>query len=188
MRLNSENFQKIVEIAVKTIKKGGVIICPTDTVYGLVCDAGNEKAVKKIFEMKKRDESKPLPVFVKNIEQAKKLAFVNKAQENFLKDSKITTILKARKSILSPLVYKDKTIGIRIPKYELLNLILEKFSKPVAQTSANISSKEATTKIKEVLEQFEGQNVIIIDEGNLPENKPSKIIDLTKNNIKIIRK
>ena len=188
LKIDSLKLDDILKTSIESLKKGGIIICPTDTVYGLICDALNKKAVEKIFEIKKRDRSKPLGIFVKDIKIAKKLAFINKNQESFLRDNKVTVILRAKKENLSKLVYKDGTIGIRIPDYELLSLILEKFGKPIAQTSANISGKFATTKINDILEQFAMEDVIIIDNGDLAESKPSQVIDLTKNNIKILRK
>ncbi|MBU4274527.1 threonylcarbamoyl-AMP synthase [Patescibacteria group bacterium] len=181
-----------LKIILKGLKSGKVLIFPTDTVYGLICDAENKKAVNKIFKIKERDKSKPLAVFVKNIVAAKKIVHINKKQERFLKNNKLTVILKAKKPYkLSPLVYKKGTIGIRMPDYEVLNSILEKFKKPIAQTSANISGRMATTKIKEVLEQFKNQKVgpdLTIDAGDLPKNKPSKVVDLTKKQLKILRK
>ncbi|MCX6723850.1 MAG: L-threonylcarbamoyladenylate synthase [Candidatus Staskawiczbacteria bacterium] len=180
---NKNNVSKIIT----ALQNGAVLVLPTDTVYGLICDAENEEAVKKIFEIKKRDKSKPLGVFVKEIEAAKEMAFVESRHEKFLKDNKNTVILKAKNSSLPKLVYKDKTIGIRIPKYELLNLILEKFGKPIAQTSANISGEPATVKIADILEQFKNQDITIVDAGNLSENKSSTIIDLTNNKINILR-
>lgn len=179
-----ENFSVIL----KALKDGKVLVCPTDTVYGLVCDAANKKAVERIFKIKKRDRKKPLPVFIKDINMAKKFTYINKKQDKFLKENwpgKITVVLKGKKG-LTGAVYKKGTIGMRMPDYKLLNLILEKFQKPIAQTSANISGKPAATKIKEVLSQFESIDVqpdLIINAGNLPKNKPSKIIDLINNKI-----
>jgi L-threonylcarbamoyladenylate synthase len=184
IKIHENNISEIIA----ALKNGAVLVSPTDTVYGLVCDATNEEAVKNIFEIKKRDKLKTLPVFVKDIKTAKKLAFIKKNHEKFLKDNKITVILKARKETLSKLVYKYGTIGIRIPKYKLLNLILEEFKNPLAQTSANISGKSDTTRINNVIEQFRDKDIIIIDAGNLPKNKPSVIMDLTKDIIKILRK
>lgn len=172
---------------ITALENGAVLVLPTDTVYGLVCDAGNEKAVEKIFEIKKREKSKPLAIFVKDIKTAKKFAFINKNQEDFLKDNKITAILKAQKEVLPKLVYKGGTIGIRIPKYDLLNEILNKFENPLAQTSANISGNPATTGIADILEQFKEEDIIIVDAGDLPKNETSTIIDLT-DKIKVIRK
>ena len=111
--------KKHIKKIITALKNGAVLVLPTDTVYGLVCDAESEKAVEKIFSIKKRDKSKSLLVFVQNIKQAEKIADVNKDQEKFLKSNwpgQVTAILKAKKG-LSPLVYKDDTIGIRVPNY-----------------------------------------------------------------------
>jgi L-threonylcarbamoyladenylate synthase len=192
MRLIQENKKNVDEI-ITALKNGAVLILPTDTVYGLVCDASNEKAVEKIFEIKKRDKQKSLPVFVKDIEQAKEQAIINSKQEEFLKEiwpGAVTAVLKA-KSGLSKLVYKQGTIALRIPNYELLSVILKEFGKPLAQTSVNISGKPSLIKPKEIIEQFQGRDNrpdLIVDAGDLSKNKSSIIIDLTKNKINILRK
>ncbi len=191
--------KKIIKEAVKVINNGGVIVFPTDTVYGLICDATNKKAVEKIFKIKKREKDKVLPIFINSIKKARKVAEINKKQEEILKKywpGKYTFVLKSKiqnpKSELSKLVIgKDNTIGIRIPNYKELNDLLKKIDKPLAQTSANISSFEATTKIEEVINYFKDKKNkpdLIIGTGNLPERRPSVIIDLTKEKIKILRK
>jgi len=182
------NLDKIVT----ALKNGAVLVCPTDTVYGLVCDATNKKAVKIIFEIKKRDKSKPLPIFVKNMEMAKNLAFINKDQEKILNKKwpgKFTFVLKNKNSIKFYGADKD-TIALRIPKYKFLNNLLEKFGKPLAETSVNISGQPALIKIKESIEVFENKDDrpdIIIDAGDLPESKSSKIIDLSGGAGKVLR-
>lgn len=180
-----------LKITLSALKDGEILVCPTDTVYGLICDASNSRAVEKIFRIKSRPRTKPLPVFVKDIKMAKNYAFLDGKQEEFLENNKITVILKAKKPHkLSPLVYKKGTIGIRIPKYKFLNSVLDKFGKPLAQTSANISGAPATTKIKEVLEQFKNKKLkpdLIVDAGDLPESRPSKVIDLSGAKVKILR-
>lgn len=186
MKLIQQNKKNIKEI-LTALKNGAVLVLATDTVYGLVCDARNNPAVEKIFEIKKRDKQKVLGIFVKNIPAAKKITVVKKKYEKFLSDNKTTSILQAKEKKLSKLVYKENTIGIRIPDYQFLNLILNKFNKPLAQTSANISGSPATTKIKEVLEQFKAEDVVIVDAGDLPETKPSQVIDLTQKHLTRIR-
>ena len=186
MKIIQGNKKNIKEI-ITALKNGAVLVLPTDTVYGLVCDATNKKAVSKIYKIKKRDKAKPLGIFVKSIKYVKKFSFINKDQEKILEDNKITVILKSKGRVFSNLVYKNKTIGIRVPKYKLLNCILDKFKNPIAQTSANISGKSATIKIKDILKDFKNEDVLVVDTGNLPKAKPSTIIDLSNNNIKIIR-
>lgn len=181
--------KKALDSAAEMLKNGKVIVCPTDTVYGLIVDATNEKAVEKIFEMKKRPRSKPLAVFVKNFKMAKELAEIDAEQMKILKQKwpgKYTFILKSKGT--------NNTIALRIPKYKFLNDLLKKVNKPLAQTSVNISGKPALMKISDILEfckkcgMSDIPQILVIDAGNLPKSKASTIIDLTNKNIKIIRK
>jgi L-threonylcarbamoyladenylate synthase len=77
LRTNPKNFKKIIKKAEESIKEGKVLICPTDTVYGLIADATNKRAVKKIFKIKKRSFKKPVPIFIKDIKMAKKIAQID---------------------------------------------------------------------------------------------------------------
>lgn len=172
-----------VREAIKAIKEGKVLVCPTDTVYGLICDYNNKEAIERLYKIKKRPRWKPLPVFVKDIKMAKALAYIDKRQEEFLKrvwPGKTTVVLKSR---------KEGTIGLRMPNHKyVLNLV--KHIGPLAESSANISGKPASTKIEEVLKQFEGQKYqpdLVIDARNLHKAKPSKVIDLTVWPPKILR-
>ena len=192
MKIIKENDKNINDIAA-ALKNGAVLVLPTDTVYGLVCDATNEMAVERIFSIKRRDKSKTLPVFVENLKMTKKYAVVNEKQEVFLKKNwpgAVTVVLSGKKG-LSELVYKDDTIALRQPNYKLIIDIIKAVKKPLAQTSANISDSPAPAKIEEVIGQFIGQDVqpdLVVDAGDLPNNKPSTIIDLTSNIIKVLRK
>lgn len=191
--------QKAVNKATDVIKKGGVVVFPTDTVYGLIADATNKRAVEKIFKIKKRPKTKPLAVFVSNIKQAKGLAEISREQEKILKKywpGKFTFILKKKVSCELGSHKKlygvdKKTIGIRIPRYKFLNDLLKKIGRPLAQTSANISGQPASTKIAEVINSIATSDVaidLVIDAGNLPKSKSSIIIDLSKKKNKILRK
>jgi len=158
MEIITAERKKLKKI-INFLKKGKVIVCPTDTVYGLLCDATNEKAVEEIFKIKKRLRNKPLPVFVKDIKMAKKLAVINKKQEEILKEKwpgKFTFVFRRKKSRVFGV--DRKTIALRVPDYILVNELLKKINKPLIGTSANISSKPAATKIKEVLKQLAKQS------------------------------
>lgn len=186
LKPNKNNFKKIIT----ALKNGAVLVCPTDTVYGLVCDAHNNKAVEKIFEIKKRDKTQTVPVFVKDIEQAKELADISPKQEKVLRKNwpgQVTGVLEAKPG-LSELVYRKNTIALRMPKYELLNQVLDRFGGPLAQTSANISGEGAITEIAKIKVVFEKEDVLVVDAGDLPKSKPSTIIDLTSDTIKVLRK
>ncbi len=181
-----------MEEAIKVLKSGGIILCPTDTVYGLIADATNKKAVERIFKMKKRSKNKPLAFFVSDLKMAKQLAFINKDQEKILKSiwpGKTTVVLKRKKYELYGA--KKTTIALRILKYKLIIDLIKKIKKPLAQTSANISGRMDSVKIKEVIKQFEDQKLkpdLIINKSNLNSSKPSTIIDLTGKKLKILRK
>jgi len=190
LKINPRNYKKIVKIAEKSIKEGKVLICPTDTVYGLIANATNKKTVKKIFQIKKRSFKKPIPLFVKDIKMAKRIAKIDKNQGELLKKywpGKITVRLN-RKGNKKLYGVDKKTIALRIPKYKFLKILLEKLNFPLVQTSANISRKPPIINIKEALETFNKKNKpdLIIDGGVL-KNKRSKIIDLTVNPPKILR-
>ena len=179
-------------IATEAIKTGKVVVCPTDTVYGLIADATNRDAVQRTFRIKKRLKKNALPIFVKNLKMAKDLAEINKKQERILKKiwpGKVTVILK-KKSRIKIFGADKKTIGLRIPNYKLVNILLEKLNRPLIGTSANISGKPASTKIQEVITQFTKRTIkpdLVIDASNLSLSKPSAVMDLTGRELKIIR-
>lgn len=179
--------QKTLEKAVSILKKGGVVICPTDTLYGFLADAQNKKAVEKIFRIKKRPKSKPLPVFVKNLKMVEELTNIDKRSAKILKKfwpGKYTFILK-RKNIDPYKLYgvSGDTIAIRIPKYKFLNDLLRKINRPLVQTSVNISTQKPLNKARDTLSVF-GKNrlvSLIINAGDAKKAKPSSIVDLTSN-------
>lgn len=180
--------QTALNDAVKFLENSGVVICPTDTVYGFLALADNKKAVDKIYKIKKRPKSKPLAVFVKDFKAANELANINEKQKKVIKNKwpgKYTFVLERKKAKLYD--GGKTTIALRIPKYKFLNNLLKKINKPLTQTSVNVSGSLALTKINDIIEQFSRRDVLIINGGNLKKVKPSKIIDLTNNN-KILRK
>lgn len=192
MKIINVNRINIKEIA-DLLKKGSVIICPTDTVYGLIADATNKKAVEKIFKIKKRPKQKPIPVFIKDLKMAKKIVKINKKQEKFLKSAwpgDVTVVLKPKIKMPKGIGKPGEEIGLRIPDYKIINRLSRLVGVPLTGTSANISGNPSSVKIKEVISQFKEQKFLpdlVIDAGNLPANKPSTIIDLTVEPPKVIR-
>lgn len=185
LKVKQRNLKTIVKIMVKSIKQGEVVVCPTDTVYGLLADATSEIAVKKLLKIKKRKTQKPIPIFVKDIKTAKKLAYINNQQEKFLKKvwpGKVTVILRPKRKFPKGIGKPKKEIGLRAPNYKIINQLLLIINRPLTSTSANISGKPPSTKIKEVLKQFKNQEHqpdLIIDAGNLPKSKSSTVLDST---------
>ncbi len=176
----------ILQKAAAVIQSDGVIVVPTDTVYGLACDASNEKAMLKIFQIKKRDVSKPLGIFVGDIAMAKKYARIKKTQEKYFKAAD-TFIVPLKEKL--PL--QEKTIGIRIPRSRLILTLLSMLQIPLAQTSANISGQPSTNSIKKIIKTFTTQSIqpdLVLSAGDLPARKPSRVIDLTGESLRVLRK
>ncbi|MDD5144513.1 MAG: L-threonylcarbamoyladenylate synthase [Candidatus Pacebacteria bacterium] len=192
INLNKNNFKEVVEIASVLIKEGRVVVVPTDTVYGLVADAVNKKTIGKVFKIKCRKKKNPIPIFIKDIKEAKKIAKINKEQENFLRKvwpGGVTVILERKKGLK---IYgvDNKTIALRIPKYKLIDDILKKVNLPLSGTSANISGRPAAASIEELSKQFKGvknQPDLVVDAGKLKTKKSSTVIDLTIEPYNILR-
>lgn len=191
IKIANKNHREAVKKAADFIKRGKVIIFPTDTVYGFLCDATNKKAVDKIFAIKKRSKKKPLPIFVKDIKMANHLSLIDKNQFKVIKKywpGKTTFILKRKTGEKIYGVDKEK-IALRIPKYRFFIPLFKNINFPLSQTSANISGIKPIINIREAIKQFKNRNNkpdLIIDWGNL-RNKSSKIIDLTANPYKVLR-
>jgi len=193
IKITKENLDSLLKIASKKIKEGKVIVCPTDTVYGLIAHAGNERAVRRIFKIKKRPKEKPIAIFVGDIEMAKKFAKIGKNQEKFLKKywpGALTAILYSKNNLCRGIYGKNKTVGIRVPDYKLITDLIDKVAFPLAQSSANISGILTPLKLKEIIEQFRNRKEkpdLILDKGDLPQRLPSTVINLTRKKPKILR-
>lgn len=183
----------LAEKAVRELKKGKVLACPTDTVYGLVADATNAKAVRKIFQIKGREKGKPISVFVKDIAMAKRFAKVRPLQEKFLRrvwPGKVTVVLPSKNNLPKELG-TSKTIGLRVPNHDLINCLLKTLNKPLTGTSANVSGTPSLLDSKKIIAQFARRKYkpdIIIDAGVLPHSLASTVLDFTGDKKKILRK
>lgn len=191
VKLNQKNHKKIIKLATDYIKAGKVVIFPTDTVYGILCDAKNKKAVNKVFKIKKRSKQKFFPVFVKDIKMAKSIAKINKEKEDFLRKcwpGKTTVVLEKKPFKIYGV--NEKTIALRVPNYELLNLLLKKTNLFLVQTSANITGRKTPKNANGIMKDFREKKLkpdLIIDDGGILGNKPSTLIDLTTFPYKILR-
>jgi L-threonylcarbamoyladenylate synthase len=157
----------------KKIKSGKIFIYPTDTVYGLGCDAGNSKAVAKIKEIKDRDSDKPLSVIAPSIDWIKENCVVDYDLEKYL-PGPYTLILKKKDPSFLLDVASGDTIGVRIPKSEFCDIVRE-VGRPFVTTSVNLSGEDPAVSIEDIdLEIIERVDEII-DEGKL-DGKPSTLI------------
>ncbi|HRY63148.1 MAG TPA: L-threonylcarbamoyladenylate synthase [Patescibacteria group bacterium] len=200
---------KVVEIAVGVLRTGGILVIPTETAYGLAADAGNKKAIQKIYKIKGRTASKFLPLIVGRLEQMreffelgeKELGLVRKYKGltvvlNPLKHESIKT-LKQRKLYLAP---GQKTCAVRISKYKLVRDLALGLGRPITATSANVSGRENCYSVGEVMGQLELTNTrvqstrlnqgkidLIIDGGKLLKRKPSTIVRVEGGKVEVVR-
>lgn len=196
LKVNPENLRESEEAiieAAKVMLAGGTIVFPTDTVYGLGCDATNEAAIKKIFRIKNRAENKPLAIIVRDVAMAKKVAFVDRRLERALDlvwPGPITVVLFKNYKLPEVLTAKKQTIGLRVPDYKLSHLLSENMGRPYVATSANLSNEPASSQIGQVLKYFERNSIkpdLILDAGDLKFSEPSTVLDLTTPKPKIVR-
>jgi len=194
IRINLKgDFTKAVLEAVTTLKRGGVIVYPTDTVYGLGANACDWYAAEQVFKIKKRPLSKPLPIIAKNMKWVAELAFIPPKLEGVLSEiwPGPTTVILPKKEVIPPIVTgKRKNVGIRIPDCVLTDKLLGKFGYPLTATSANISGEEATGDIGKIVEMFRNEiwkPDLILDAGVLPQSEPSTVLDLATIRPKIVR-
>lgn len=178
---------------IQTLLEGGVIVYPTDTVYGLLANPFHEMAFRRIFHIKTRPFSKPLPLFVDTIERAKTLAKIDERTERVLRQlwpGQVTVILE-RQPFLPPYITNgERTIALRIPDRDDIRSLISSFNFPLTGTSANLSDMPVCKTPSEVFEQFRShhpQPDLVVDGGELSSHTPSTILDITKRTPQILR-
>ncbi|OGT30283.1 MAG: threonylcarbamoyl-AMP synthase [Gammaproteobacteria bacterium RIFCSPHIGHO2_12_FULL_35_23] len=183
--------EKSVLKAVEILQNGGLIIFPTDTVYGLAANATNETAIKQIFKIKKRAFNKPLGVLLANFKQIQ--CWANALPNDAQKLSKLfwpgpmTLVLPAKSSINPLITAGQTTIGLRIPNHPWLLSLLSHFEQGLVTTSANLSNHKSPTSIAELDKTITSQVNLIIDGGICTIGQASTVIDLCQTPYKILR-
>lgn len=190
MKINPENPEKEkIKLAIKALKKGKIVLYPTDTVYGLGANIFDIEAVKKIYTIKKRSFYKPLSVCVSKIEDIHKIAHLNKDLEKMLNEifpGPFTVILKKKDIVPSILTAGGEKIGIRIPDNNICLELSNEF--PITTTSANLSGEKVLESVNGVLEQLNNEVDLILDAGICKHGIHSTVIDMTIHPLKIVRK
>lgn len=177
-----------LETVQKVIEQGGVVAFPTETVYGLGVRFGSKEALNKLMEAKNRDYSKAITLMVSDKKDIEKYAYVSKKAslliEHFM-PGMMTLVFKKKECVDSVMTNGKETIGIRIPDSAYV-LSLLKQTGPMLVTSANISHHPNTTSTKEVLDQLDGRIDLIVD-GKTSDNIASTVVDVSTNDLKILR-
>ena len=181
---NDEGIRKSVEI----IENGGVIIFPTDTVYGIGCNPYDENAVKKIYEIKSREKIKSLPVLASSIEIVKQITIIDEFTEKIIKKywpGPLTLILKLKDKNLKKSLNLEDKIAVRIPNSVCTLKLLNKCNLIVG-TSANVSGDSSFTNPQECIKNVKNYDVFV-DGGTITSKGESTIIEIENEKIHVIR-
>ena len=186
MKVNCDNdgIKKVVEI----FKNGGVIVFPTDTVYGIGCDPYNENAIKKIYEIKSRDKIKSLPVLAYSIDIVKQIVMMDKLTEKIVEKywpGPLTLILKLKDQKLKKSLNLEDKIAIRIPNSECTLKLLKECNLLVG-TSANVSGDSSFTDPQKCIENLKNYDAFV-DGGTITSKGESTIIEIENEKIHVIR-
>ena len=169
---------------------GGIGVIPTDTVYGLVCDALNIDSVDKIYKLKKRDYNKPLVILISNIEMLKRcVKNINELEFDIINrywPGELTIVFKKSNYIPDIVAGGTDEIAIRMPNIIELIELINSIDRPLVATSANVSSKETITNIEMLEDSIKNNIDFIIDGGNI-NNNASTIIKVIDKQIKVYR-
>ncbi|MGL2966952.1 L-threonylcarbamoyladenylate synthase [Flavobacterium sp. XGLA_31] len=182
-----------VHKAFEIIQNGGIILYPTDTVWGIGCDATNAEAVKKIYALKQREETKSMIVLM-NGDKMMYNVFKDIPETAWqildLSEKPTTLILDNPRNVAANIIAEDKTLGVRIVKEPFCFKLMERMKKPLVSTSANISGQPTPKSFKEISpEIIKGVDYVVNLQRDKICDKPSTIIKLSLDNqVKIIRK
>ncbi|VVB59159.1 Threonylcarbamoyl-AMP synthase [uncultured archaeon] len=174
--------------ALKALKNGEPIIYPTDTLYALGVDIYNESAVRKVFDIKQRPYSVPLPVAVPSIQAIETIAYMNDAAyeiSNKFLPGTLTIILKKKPSVPDIVTSGTDTIAVRIPNHTIALELLSEYG-PLTVTSANLHHEKTPGTIPDILKQL-GTNIPIYLNGGKLDTVPSTIVDLSTITPRIVR-
>ena len=197
--------KQIINACVLALKQGKVIAYPTDTSYGLAVDAGSVRAIKKLYQIKGRNFNKPLHVVVPSLAYAKRIVIWNKAMEKLSHrfwPGALTLIAVLKVSArggsasggkskkLKVLSANTGTIGLRMPKNNIAQDLAKNLGRPITATSANVSGQADCYSAGDIIGQFKNQKYkpdIIINAGKLPKRKPSTLVRVFDDVVKVLR-
>ncbi|EEF23004.1 Protein yrdC, putative [Ricinus communis] len=170
-----------VEKALKVIQDGGIILYPTDTIWGVGCDATNTEAIKKIFKLKQRDEAKSMIIL---LDTENKLESYVKEVPAVAYDlieyaeNPLTLVMPGAKNISPALIAADGSVGIRVSSHQFCQQLIQRLRKPIVSTSANISGSPSPQNFSEIAQEIiDGVDYVVdLDQHDLSKKKPSTIM------------
>ena len=189
-RVKDENAE-IVFPAVEALKRGEVIVFPTETFYGLGADALNENAVERVVSLKGRNPDSPIAVIIADREMLTEIVTeIPSMAERLINrfwPGPLTLVLPAPKGLPLSLLNRDGKIGVRVSSHPLATRLAGELGRPLTATSANLSGKEPARTIQQARSYFSGKIEIFLDGGRLAGTSGSTVVEICHNELKIIR-
>lgn len=183
-----------IDMAVTILKKGGLIVYPTETMYGIGALAMDVKAILKLSKYKKRPFGKPYSIACADRKMAEDYVKLNKTATdlyNAFLPGPLTVVSQGKHKVAPGVENEIGTLGVRIPNYPLVLEIVKKLGSPITATSANASYQKRPYKIADILNNISEKQKklidLIIDAGELPHNEPSTVVDTTMDDLTILR-
>jgi L-threonylcarbamoyladenylate synthase len=192
LKINPENpEEKLIDEAVAMIRDGAICAYPTETFYGLGVDVTNEKAIKRLFDIKRRDYGNPIAVIVADQNMLSEVVEEVSNKSLVLMDTfwpgPLTILFKTNKKISGLLTTNTGKIGIRISSHPVATMMVRKLGRPLTTTSANLSGFPPSLSVRHVKSFFGDKIDLIIDSGELPPSVGSTVIDVTEDKLALIR-
>jgi len=177
--------------ASKVVKNGGLVVYPTDTVYGLGCDPFNVKAVKRVFKVKGERKEKPLPILGSDMECIQKIAFMNEKARKIAEKywpGPLTLVVLKKPALPDIVTCGLPSVGVRIPKHTVALQLISLCNGLLVGTSANKTEEKPPKTAQEANEQLGEHADIVLDGGPTPLRQESSILDLTGEKPRMLRK
>ena len=185
--ITEENLKEIREV----LDQDGIIIFPTDTVYGIACNCFSLEGLKKLYAFKNRPLSKPINVLTDSISKIELVASKMNSLEKELVEKylpgDLTLILDKKKNVPDLLTASLPTVGVRIPNHPIALQILESYPYPLATSSVNLAGDSPGIEVEDFIDEFQNKVDIIVDGGKCPIGLASTIVRVEGEEIKILR-
>jgi len=180
---------RIISMAVASLKKGGIIAYPTDTFYGIGCDIMNKKAIEKIYQIKKRNKTKPFSFICPDLKNISKYAKVSNIAYRHMKrllPGPYTFVLPGSKMVPKIMLTKRKTAGIRVPANQIAISLAQELGNPIISTSATDPDGDVFEDASLLHDYFDTRLDMVLDGGPVP-NTPSSVISLVEDEPEVLR-
>jgi len=180
---------RLIRKAVDVLKDGGVIIYPTDTVYGLGCDLSNKRGIERIYDIKKRNKKQPLSFVCSDLKHISQYARVTDYAYKTMKrllPGPYTFILEASRLVPKIIMPKRPTTGIRVPDNEICLSLIRELGQPIISTSVKTQNGEDLGN-PSIIDEYFGRIVDIIIDGGIIDPQPSSVISLVDDTVEVIR-